>query len=152
MEWQICVWFSNGLIFKWWSEFWTEKGLFMVKNVYYYNDWPGHMTNHLNTRLPKCLVFRWLLYWTCLCSVIKCPYHLNAGYICQVVYKCQYIRLQLSFFAIQLPGKCFWCSNAIGILYHSTMGRLSTFQIHRLQIQDLFDPHCNLFLSSFYWK
>ena len=40
-------------VVKWWSETWTEKSLFMVKNVWYYsNGPPNHMTLPFEYRTP----------------------------------------------------------------------------------------------------
>ena len=44
-----CVQLSNGLVFEWWFENWTEKVLFMVHYVWYLNGRPSHVT------LPFCL-------------------------------------------------------------------------------------------------
>ena len=64
---------QNSLVFEWWSENWTEKSLFMVLNVRYWNDLPSHVTLSFEYWTPtlsgikmdpvlRCLVFRWLLY------------------------------------------------------------------------------------------
>ena len=51
--WKICVRLSNGPVSKWWSETWTEKSLFIVQNVLYFNGQPSHMTLAFEYQTPK---------------------------------------------------------------------------------------------------
>ena len=44
MKGRFCVWLSNGPVLEWWSENQTEKGLFMVQNVWYLNGLQSHVT------------------------------------------------------------------------------------------------------------
>ena len=81
---------------EWWSENRSEKNLFMVQIVRYFNGPPSHMTVLIEYRTPilfgiqmnlvfKCLVFRWLQY-TIFFSVLKWIKYtwINGLFVCDI--------------------------------------------------------------------